>query len=50
MSIIGDLKILNIIEDPKVIPKGLKVNGYIQFGKFQHKDIGQGDFDVCMKL
>lgn len=52
LTIISNLKVYNFLESPKIIPKGLKVGGYIQFGSFEFKteDIKNHTFDVWMKL
>lgn len=52
LTICGNLKISDFLEKPKIIPKGLKVFGYIQFGAFTFKDdnIDLEAFDVWLKL
>ncbi|WP_336129244.1 hypothetical protein [Mesoflavibacter sp. CH_XMU1422-2] len=52
LSINGNLKISNFLEKPKIIPRGLKVSGYIQFGTFTFKeeDETENSFDVWLKL
>lgn len=52
LTIIGNLKVSNLLESPKIIPRGLKVDGYIQFGSFEFTEDNdeKHSFDVWLKL
>ena len=52
LTILGNLKISNFLEKPRVIPRGLIVNGYIQFGThiYIQDDKEENRFDVWMKI
>lgn len=52
LTILGNLKISNFLEKPRVIPRGLIVNGYIQFGThiYTQDDKEESRFDVWMKI
>lgn len=52
LTIMGNLKVSSFLENPKIIPRGLRVLGFIQFGFFSFTDDNNNinTFDVWLKL
>ncbi|WP_228850804.1 hypothetical protein [Aegicerativicinus sediminis] len=52
LTICGNLHVSEMLNTPKLIPNGLKVNGYIQFGQFQFTDDDNNsiEFDSWLKI